>query len=103
MQVKFLKEVLTALIYTKMQHIPDLLNKIKWDKKEKPEQYEIFYLDRITKKLIGIKFKDIKRIEGSFMVLEKNNEEVNVPLHRIKRVERKGKLVWGRKSLTKNQ
>ena len=73
-----------------------LLNKIKWDKREQPEEYIIFYFDRISKKLIKIKFKDIKRIEGNFMVLERNGEEVNIPLHRVREVKRLGKLIWKR-------
>lgn len=76
--------------------ILNLLNKIKWDKNLNPEEYSIFYLDRITKSLIEIRYNDIKKIEKSFMILEKNNEEVNIPLHRIRKVKRKNKLVWER-------
>ena len=79
-----------------MQPIQDLLNKIKWDKRENPEDYSIFYYDRILKKLIKIPYNKINRIEGSFMVLD-NEEESNVPLHRIKRVEKNGSVVWERK------
>ena len=79
-----------------MQTIKDLLNRIRWDKNLNPNEYSVFYLDRITKDLIEIKYNDIKRLEQGFIILEKNNEEVNIPLHRIKRVERKGKLVWRR-------
>jgi len=76
--------------------ITDLLNKIKWDKRENPEEYEIFYLDRISKKLIGLPYTSIKRIEGSFMVVMRNGEEVEIPLHRIKQVKKKGKIIWSR-------
>lgn len=79
-----------------MISIIDLLNKIKWDKNLNPEEYSIFYLDRISDKLIEIKYKDIKKIEGSFMVLEKDNEETYIPLHRIREVRRNKKLVWRR-------
>ncbi len=79
-----------------MQPITDLLNKIKWDKREKPEDYEIFYLDRVNRKLVKIPFKSIKRIEGSFMVIARNDEEVEIPLHRIRQVKKKGAVVWKR-------
>ena len=79
-----------------MQPIQDLLNKIKWDKRENPDDYSIFYYDRIIKKLMQIPYNKIKMIEGSFMVLD-NEEESNVPLHRIKRVEKNGSVVWERK------
>ena len=58
--------------------IQDLLNKIKWDKRENPEEYSIFYFDRIKKDLIKIPYTNIKRLEGSFMVLD-NEEETNIP------------------------
>ncbi len=79
-----------------MQPIHQLLNKIKWDKRENPDDYLIFYYDRILKKLIQTPYNKIKRIEGSFMILD-NEEESNVPLHRIKKVEKNNVVVWERK------
>ena len=79
-----------------MQPISDLLNKIKWDKREDPKQYSIFYFDRILKTLIEIPYTKIKRVEASFMVLN-NEEESNIPLHRIKRVTKDKDIVWERK------
>jgi len=79
-----------------VQPIKDLLNKIKWDKRENPEQYSIFYYDRILNKLIKIPYTKIKRLEGSFMVLD-NEEESNIPLHRIKKVMKNNVVVWERK------
>ena len=92
--------------------IKGLLNKIKWDKREAPEQYSIFYFDRILKKLINIPYAKIKRLEGSFMVLDienlpkvfgvenrkifNNEEESNVPLHRVKKVMKNNTVVWER-------
>ena len=79
-----------------MVTIKDLLNKIKWDKREVPEQYSLFYFDRIKKELIKIPYAKIKRIEGSFMILD-NEEESSIPLHRIKKVIKKDIVVWERK------
>ena len=79
-----------------MTPIQDLLNKIKWDKREKPEQYTIFYRDRILNKLIQLPYTKIKKLEGSFMVLN-NEEESNIPLHRIKKVMKNNTIVWERK------
>lgn len=76
--------------------IKDLLNKIKWDKRENPDDYAIFYLDKIANKLIEIRYNDIKRIEGTFMVIDKDNEETYIPMHRIKKVKNKDKIVWSR-------
>jgi len=79
-----------------MQPIHELLNKIKWDKRENPKEYSIFYFDRILKKLMQIPYNKIKRIEGSFMILD-NEEESNVPLHRIRKVAKNNAVVWERK------
>ena len=79
-----------------MLYILDLLNKIKWDKKESPEDYSIAYFDRISNKKENIKYINIKRIEGGFIVVERKNKEVNIPLHRIKEVSKKGVVVWKR-------
>ena len=76
--------------------IKDLLNKIKWDKNLNPKDYNIFYLDRISKTLKKIRYPDIKRIEGNFIIVEKQGEEASIPMHRIKRVEEKGVIVWQR-------
>lgn len=76
--------------------IKNLLNKIKWDKKETPEQYLIFYFDRIAKKLIQIPYTKIKKLEGTFMILD-NEEESNIPLHRVRKVMKNNAAVWERK------
>jgi len=78
-----------------MLPIHQLLNKIKWDKRENPKQYTIFYHDRILNKLIQIPYTKIKKLEGSFMVLY-NEEETNIPLHRIKKVMKNNAVVWER-------
>lgn len=79
-----------------MLPIHHLLNKIRWDKRKNPEEYVIFYYDRILNKLIPIPYTKIKRLEGSFMVLD-NEEETNIPLHRIKKVTKNNVVVWDRK------
>jgi len=79
-----------------MKYILDLLNKIKWDKREKPEDYTMGYEDRVSGQVIEIKFADIKRIEGNFIIIEKDLEEVSIPLHRIRVVKKNDSVVWER-------
>ena len=81
-----------------MQPIQDLLNKIEWDERENPQKYSIFYFDRVLNKLIEIPYAKLKKIEGSFMVLN-NEEESNIPLHRIKKVAKNNIIVWQRKKI----
>ena len=79
-----------------MLPIRHLLNKIKWDKRENPEDYSLFYFDRISKELIKINYIDIKKFEDNFIVVEKNNEESFIPMHRIKEVRKNNLVVWKR-------
>jgi uncharacterized protein (UPF0248 family) len=77
-----------------MQPIKDLINKIKWDKRESPEDYSLIYIDLGKKKELA--YISIKRLEGNFMIIERNSEEIEIPLHRIKEVLKKGKVIWRR-------
>lgn len=76
--------------------IEALVNKIKWDKRENPKDYSLFYIDRITRKSEEIKFKDIKRVEEGLIVIDRGGEETNIPLHRIREAKKKGITVWKR-------
>ena len=75
--------------------IKDFLNKIKWDKNENHSDYSIGYWDNQNKKLIFIKFEEIRKIEENFILLDRE-EETYIPLHRIKIVKRNEEVVWKR-------
>jgi len=77
--------------------IKDLLNKFKWDKRYKPDEYTIYYHDRFRDEMIPIDYNSIKKIEGSFMIIERDGDEVSIPLHRIHKVMKGRMLVWRRK------
>jgi len=77
-----------------MQTIKNLINKIKWDKRENPSDYTLFYIDLRKKKELA--YSSIKRLEGNFIVIERDNEEVEIPMHRIREVKKKGIVVWKR-------
>lgn len=76
--------------------IIDLLNKIKWDKNLNKDEFSIIYFDRINKNKIEINFNQIRRTEGNFMIIENDQEEANIPIHRIKEIKKKGKIIWQR-------
>lgn len=82
-----------------MISIKALLDKLKWDRRFNPEEYTFYYQDRVKNKVIPIDYARIKRIEGSFMVIEHDGEEVSIPLHRIHKVMKGQMLVWSRKSI----
>lgn len=77
-----------------MQPIKDIINKIKWDKRENPKDYSLIYIDLGKKK--ELPYTDIKRLEGNFMIIERNGEETEIPLHRIREVKKKDKIIWKR-------
>ena len=77
-----------------MQPIQDLINKIKWDKRESPKDYSLIYIDLGKEKELA--YTKIKRLEGNFMIIDKLGKEVDIPLHRIRKVKKKGKTVWKR-------
>ncbi|MBW2968049.1 DUF504 domain-containing protein [Candidatus Woesearchaeota archaeon] len=77
--------------------IQELINKIKWDDREDPSEYSLSYIDRITLKLIPVKYTDILRVEEGFMVLMKKGEETHIPLHRIREVRKKEVVIWQRR------
>jgi uncharacterized protein (UPF0248 family) len=82
--------------------IHDLLNKIKWDKSLKPGDYTLYYVDRITKTLKKMKYSDIIRAEGTFIITSIEGKETSIPMHRMRRVEerkegeKKARVVWER-------
>lgn len=76
----------------------EFINRIQWDKRLNPEEFEVHYLDRVENRLIAIRFTEIRRIEGRFMVVEGPEQETMIPLHRIRRITQKGKAVWQRKT-----
>src|SRR3989344_1762330 len=67
-----------------MMYILDLLNKIKWDKNLNPNEYSIIYLDFAQKK--EIKFTEIKEFNNLTLIIESENKEVEIPLHRIREI-----------------
>ena len=73
--------------------IDDLINKIKWDERENPEEYVIVYQDLHEEKKMP--YTDIDHLEGHTMVLKTGTE---IPLHRIRKVIKQGKVIWQRDS-----
>lgn len=76
--------------------VNELLNKIKWSRKENPKDYLLFYYDRVENKLKEIGFEEILKVEEGFLSLRRGGKEVQIPLHRIKKVKKKGIIIWKR-------
>ena len=79
-----------------METINQVLNKIKWDSNENPEEFSLGYLDRITNEIILIKYADIVRVEDVFFIIKVNSRETYIPLHRIKEILKNNVIIWQR-------
>lgn len=71
------------------------LNRIKWAEKGHAD-YTIHCYDRLEKRLNKLPFTRIKEIGKSFMVVETEGKKVDMPLHRVREIRKKGKLIWNR-------
>jgi len=67
----------------------DVLNRIKWDPNIKDKDHcEIYYEDKVVKKLIKVLYKDIWEWDKFSMRIfdQENNEDKDIPLHRIRKI-----------------
>ena len=79
-----------------MEQIQELLNRINEDEKEHPADYTLYYEDISTEEIVGVSFRDIKRVQGNFFVIEQEHGETSIPLHRIREVRKQGQSIWKR-------
>ena len=77
-------------------YIGDILNKIRFDKDSNLEEYSIIYFERIAEKTFEVSFVAIKRRGNFFSCQKAGKQERMIPLHRIKQVKYKGKVIWDR-------
>ncbi len=70
----------------------DVLYRILWDKKLKAEDYSIQFMDQ--GKLQKASFLEIK-LDGDFFTLG----DASIPMHRIRRILEKGKVVWEKRRI----
>lgn len=68
----------------------DALSRILWDRNLKSEDYSLMYLDSGILK--EVRFTDIS-VDGDFFSVG----DSLVPMHRIRRILCRGKVVWGKR------
>ncbi len=78
-----------------MLPINEFLNRIKRDKSQNPDDYELYYHDLLLNSL-SLKFKDIRQIDKYSIIILKNNHEISLPLHKVIEVRKKQVIVWKR-------
>ena len=75
--------------------VKELLEKIRWDASEDESEYSFACLDRVRDEIVSVQLNDVVR-EGNWPMLVETGKKVRVPLHRVKKVLKKGTLVWTR-------
>ena len=76
----------------KVQLLQSSINRIRWDKSLNPPDFSLTYVDRFTPVEQEIAVKDLN-LDGDFMRV---GESV-IPLHRVRRILFKGKVVWDKR------
>lgn len=79
-----------------MTTIKQLLDRIKWDKSFKPEDFRIYYWDNRAKKLFEVRYVDVKEFGSGTFTVDKNGTNVEIPLHLIRKVTKAGFAFWAR-------
>lgn len=85
-----------------MKAIQELLNRIRWDKEFAKADFKIGYYDRVEKKIILVRFRELyfdNEDHFSFQVLDDEGEVHSVPFHRVREVYKNGELIWHRESV----
>lgn len=72
------------------------LDKIEWDARLTPAEFEIFYLDK--DRLVQINYCDIIREKDNKFnfIVRQDDEEVYIPYHRIRQIRQNGEIIWQR-------
>lgn len=82
-----------------MQPIPDLLNRIRWDREFSRGKFEVGYYDRVEKRMIRVPFQALRFAEDdhfAFELIDDCGDVQSIPLHRIHQVYKNGELIWNR-------
>jgi uncharacterized protein (UPF0248 family) len=71
------------------------LKRIKWDENLNEEDFTFTYIDFGKER--EKPYSDIMKIDGNFMVFVQDGKVAEVPVHRIRKIKEKGKVVFERR------
>ena len=74
----------------------ELLNKVKWDKSENHKEYILAYQDRFKPTNIEIPLSEVIAVEQLAFTIRVGNDDVEVPMHRLRKIYKRGLLLWSR-------
>jgi uncharacterized protein (UPF0248 family) len=82
-----------------MQPIQQLLNRIRWDPRFRRGRFELGYYDRLARCLVTVPLEAITFPAGvreAFDCYDDEGVRHRIPLHRVRRVTRDGRVIWQR-------
>lgn len=82
-----------------MEHVRDLLNRIRWDREFGAGRFELGVYDRIRDAVDRVPFAAVHFEEGNafaFSLRDAEGELRTIPLHRVREVYKDGRLIWKR-------
>ena len=80
--------------------IHELLSRIRWDKQFGQGDFIIGYFDRVENCIIRVPMREIMFKPDDhfcFDLIDHDGVLHSIPLHRIREVQKDGKLIWSRK------
>lgn len=73
------------------------LNKIKWDENLNPAHFTFTYTDYGVEK--ELPYLRIQSMEGGYIDVLTNEGYSTIPMHRIRKIKEKGKIVFSRRDV----
>lgn len=83
-----------------MLPIDKLLSRMRWDPAFRLGRFEIGYYDRRQNRILRVAFEDVRQSPAKPRMLELYDAEGTlhrIPLHRVRRVFRDGRVIWERR------
>jgi uncharacterized protein (UPF0248 family) len=83
-----------------LEPIQKLLSRIRWDPRFRRGRFEIGYFDRVEGGIVAVPLEAIHLPRDRRSVFELHDEEGvlrRIPLHRVRRVWRDGRIIWERR------
>jgi uncharacterized protein (UPF0248 family) len=83
-----------------MQPIDKLLSQIRWDPRYRRGRFALGYFDRVARRVVDVPFEAIRfpsDARAAFEILDADGNGCRIPLHRVRRVYRDGRVIWDRR------
>ena len=72
----------------------ELLSKVKLDGRENQNDYILAYFDGAKNTNIEIPLSEVKFINQLAFMIRVRNEDVEIPMHRLRKIYKRGLLLW---------